>query len=157
MNFKKFVYSEGKIDARTKATVALAVASATRCGVWIDLLSERCRQLELPQQHTADTLAVAATCAMYNAFFKFRDISGSDLFFGMGVGLRAHTFTNTSLDERTVELVNIAISDLNGCKPCTSGHVESARKLGVSDDAILETVQCAATMAAGCQFLNAAQ
>jgi alkyl hydroperoxide reductase subunit D len=93
---------------------------------------------------------------MYNAFFKFRDLAGSDVFGGMSVGLRAHTFANTSLDPKMVELVNIAISDLNGCKPCTSGHVDSARKLGLSDDAILECVQCAATMASGCGFLNAA-
>ena len=34
--------------------------------------------------------------------------------------------------------------------------IEKVRQLGVSDDAILESVQCAATIAAGCAFLNAA-
>jgi lipoyl-dependent peroxiredoxin subunit D len=94
---------------------------------------------------------------MYNIFFKFRDMSGSELFGGMGVGLRAHTFTSTSLDERLTELINVAISDINGCKPCTAGHVEKCRQLGVSDEALLETIQCAATVAAGATFLNAAK
>ena len=156
MNFKKFVWNEGALDLRTKATLALAVSSATRCKPWTVFFIGRCRQLELGEQYVADTVAVAATCAMYNVFFKFRDISGSDLFNGMSVGLRAHTFANTSLDERMVELINIAVSDINGCKPCTAGHVEKARQLKVSDDAILETVQCAATVAAGTAFLNAA-
>jgi lipoyl-dependent peroxiredoxin subunit D len=74
----------------------------------------------------------------------------------MSVGLRAHTFAGTSLDEKTVELINIAISDLAACRPCTSGHVTKARQLGLSDEAILEAIQCAATVLAGVQFLKAA-
>jgi alkyl hydroperoxide reductase subunit D len=93
---------------------------------------------------------------MYNTFFKFRDIAGTDIFNGMSVGLRAHTFSGTSLDQPTVELINIVISDLNACKPCTSGHVAKARELGINEEAILESIQCAATMLAGIQFLKAA-
>jgi alkyl hydroperoxide reductase subunit D len=156
MNFKKFVWSEGALDRQTKATIALAVSAVSRCETWIDYFHERCRQLGLTEQYVADTLAVAATCVQYNIFFKFRDISGSDIFNGMSVGLRAHTFANTSLDERTVELINIAISDINGCKPCTAGHVSRVRELGVTDEAILEVIQCTATMSAGCLYLNAA-
>jgi alkyl hydroperoxide reductase subunit D len=157
MNSKKFVWAEGHLDVKTKGTIALAVSSMLRCGAWADYFVTRLNTLGLSEQYIADTLAVAATCQMYNVFFKFRDLAGSDVFGGMSVGLRAHAFANTSLEAKMVELVNIAISDLNGCKPCTSGHVESARSLGLSDDAILECVQCAATMAAGCGFLNAAE
>lgn len=156
MNFRKFVWSDGKLDSKTKALVGLVVASQQRCEPWASLLTDRCRQLGISDETMTDALAIGATCVMYNVFFKFRDLAGSDLFSGMSVGLRAHTFGNTSLDEKTVELINIAVSDLNGCKPCTSGHVEKVRQLGVTDEAILETIQCAATMAAGISFLNAA-
>lgn len=157
MNFKKFVWTDGKITVKTKTTIALAVCAVTKCRPWTEFFVARCRQLELSEQYAIDTIAVSASCEMYNAFFKFRDISGSDLFSGMAVGLRAHTFSNTSLDELTVELINVAISDINGCKPCTSGHVEKAKQLGASNEAILETIQCAATMLAGVSFLNAVQ
>lgn len=156
MNSKKFVWTDGQLDLKTRGTIALAVSSVLRCGAWADYFATYLEKLGLDRQYVADTLAVAATCQMYNVFFKFRDLAESDVFGGMSVGLRAHTFANTSLDAKLVELVNIAISDLGGCKPCTSGHVESARSLGLSDDAILECIQCAATMAAGCGFLNAA-
>jgi lipoyl-dependent peroxiredoxin subunit D len=156
MNFKKFVWTEGHLDVKTKATIALAVSSTLGCPAWADRFADRLATLGLDPQYIADTVAVASTCRMYNVFFKFRDLAGGEIFSGMSVGLRAHTFAGTSLDAKMVELVNIAISDLNGCKPCTSGHVESAGKLGLSDDAILECVQCAATIAAGCEFLNAA-
>ncbi len=156
MNFKKFIVSEGALDVPTKAMISLAVASVLRCPSWADWHAARFPSLGLTEQTAADVVGVASTCVMYNAFFKFRDISGSAVFEGMSVGLRAHTFAGTSLSDKVVELINIAISDLNGCKPCTSGHVEKARQLGLSDDAILESVQCAATVAAGCTFLNAA-
>jgi lipoyl-dependent peroxiredoxin subunit D len=154
MNFKKFVWTDGSLDARSKSTISLAVSLALRSEVWADFFSKRCLSFGFPEQHLADVAAVVASCQMYNVFFKFRDIAGSDLFSGMAVGLRAHTFANTSLDAKLVEFINIAISDLNGCKPCTTGHVDKIRKLGVSDEMILEAVQCAATMTAGCSFLN---
>jgi lipoyl-dependent peroxiredoxin subunit D len=156
MNFKKFVWSDGHIDLPAKAAVALAVAAHAKCDAWTDFYAERVKALGGDDQRVADILAVASTNYMYNTFFKFRDLSGSSLFDGMGVGLRAHTFSNTSLDEKTVELINIAISDINACRPCTGGHVESAGHLGLSHEALLETIQCAATVYAGCQFTIAA-
>lgn len=154
MNFKKFCYADGKLDARTKALICAAVAGHGGCGAWTAFFADRARALGADDQTLADVAGVASACAMYNAFFKFRDISGSELFSGMAVGLRAHTFHGTTLDERTVELINIAISDLNGCKPCTTGHVTKARDLGLSDEAILEAIQCAATLHAGVEFLQ---
>lgn len=156
MNFKKFVYTDGPLDARTKAALALAVAAHAKNHVWINYLSARCQQLGFTAQQVNEILAVSATNSMYNTFFKFRDMSGSSLFEGMGVGLRAHTFTGTSLDHTLVELINIAISDINACKPCTSGHVEKGKQLGLSSEQMLECIQCAATIYSGCIFLSAA-
>lgn len=157
MNFKKFVWTDGQLTAQTKATLALAVCAVKKCQPWSEIMAARGTHLGLNEQYLTDTIAVAATCEMYNVFFKFRDISGSDIYNGMAVGLRAHTFANTSLDDKTVELINVVISDINGCKPCTAGHVEKARQLGVSHEALQEAIQCAATMLAGVSFLNAVQ
>jgi alkyl hydroperoxide reductase subunit D len=154
MNFKKYCHSSGALDLKTKTLIALAVSGHFGCESWAEYFLQRARQLGWEEQSLADAAGVASACAMYNAFFKFRDLSGSELFSGMPVGLRAHTFAGTTLDERTVELINVAISDLNGCKPCTEGHVSKGRELGLSDEQLLEAVQCAATMCAGIQFLK---
>jgi alkyl hydroperoxide reductase subunit D len=154
MNFKKFVVGEGKLDLKSKAIIGLAVAGHFGCESWADYFADRVKSQGGDDQTVADTAAVASACVKYNVFFKFRDLSGSDLFSGMAVGLRAHTFAGTTLDDATVELINVAISDINGCKPCTEGHVTKARQLGVSDEALLETIQVAATVAAGVQFLK---
>ncbi len=156
MNFKKFCFSEGKIDLKLKAIIGLAVASNGGSSQWIEYFAERLKSLEGTDQTVADVVGVTAACATYNVFFKFRDLSGSELFSGMAVGLRAHTFSATTLDDKTVELINVAVSDVNGCKPCTEGHVTKARAMGISDEALLETIQCAATVYGGVQFVKAA-
>ena len=156
MNFKKFVYSDGAINSQTRAAIGLAVAAHAKSGPWLEYFDQRCRELGFTEAQVAEILAIAATNYMYNTFFKFRDLSGSDLFDGMGVGLRAHTFSGTSLDDSLIELINIAVSDINACQPCTSGHVDKAKKIGLSKEQILESIQCAATVYAGAQFLHSA-
>lgn len=154
MNFRKFVLSAGKLDARRKLLIAVATAGLSGSQKWIAFLETFADSRSITRQEMAEALAVGATNSMYNVLFKFRDISGSDVFDGMSVGLRAHTFQGTSLDEETVELINLALSDINACKPCTSAHVAKVRQLGVTDEAIYEAIQCAATMVCGTQFLR---
>lgn len=155
MNFKKFVFTDGPLDVKTKAAIALTVAAHGKSAPWRDYFFTRCQQLGFTEEQVAEILAVAATNSMYNTFFKFRDLSGSTLFDGMGVGLRAGTFAGTSLDAKTAETIAIVVSNLNACKPCTSAHVNKGRELGLSNEQVLEAIQCAATMLAGVQFLNA--
>lgn len=154
MNFRKFVLGGGKLDEKRKLLIAAAVAGQAGSAKWLEYLGSFAAARNVTSQELTDALAVGATNSMYNVLFKFRDISGTDVFDGMGVGLRAHTFQGTSLDETTVELINLALSDINGCKPCTSAHVAKARHVGVADEAIYEAIQCAATMIAGTQFLK---
>ncbi|MFM8474641.1 MAG: carboxymuconolactone decarboxylase family protein [Planctomycetaceae bacterium] len=154
MNFRKFVLGAGKLDEKRKLLIAVAVAGQAGSSRWLDYLSTFCEARGVSREELADVLAVGATNSMYNVLFKFRDISGTDVFGGMSIGLRAHTFQGTSLDEVTVELVNLTLSDLNACKPCTAAHVMKARQLGVADEAIYEAIQCGATMVAGTQFLR---
>jgi len=154
MNFRKFVLSEGKLGQKTRLLIAAAVAGQAGSQTWLSFLKDLAEDRSATSQELTEALAVGATNSMYNVLFKFRDISGSDIFEGMPVGLRAHTFQGTSLDEQTVELINLSLSDINACKPCTSAHVVKARQLGVSDEAIYEAIQCAATMISGTQFLR---
>lgn len=156
MNLKKFVLSAGALDAKTKILIALAVSLKEGASAWVDFYSDLPAARELDETAVPELAALVATNATYNTFFKFRSLSGSDLFEGMPVGLRAHAFREVAFDEKTVELVNIAISNLNVCQPCVSGHVKKVRGLDVSDEAILEAIQCAAAVYAGVQFSRSA-
>ena len=154
MNFRKFVLTEGKLSEKRKLLIAFAVAGQAGSARWMNYLQTFATAKGITKEEIQEALAIGATNSMYNVLFKFRDISGTDVFNGMSVGLRAHTFQSTSLDDHTVELINLSLSDINGCKPCTAAHVEKARQQGVADEAIYEGIQCAATMIAGTQFLR---
>ncbi len=154
MNFRKFVLTAGKLDEKRKLLIACTVAGQAGSMKWQEYLQTFAAARNVSAAEITEALAVGATNSMYNVLFKFRDIAGTDVFDGMSVGLRAHTFHGTSLDDMTVELINLALSDINGCKPCTAAHVEKARQTGLSDEAIYEAIQCAATMIAGTQFLR---
>lgn len=156
MNAKKFVFGDGQLDATARAQIALAVAAHAKCGPWVQFMRSVLDRLSVPEQTVVDTIAVASTNYMYNSFFKFRKLSGTDRFDGLPVALRAHTFMNSSLDEKMVELVDIAISDLNACEPCVQGHVLKAKKLGLSDEQVLEAVQVASIVYAASMYLNSA-
>lgn len=156
MNSKKFIFSEGKLDLKTKSIIAFAVAAYAKSSPFKDFFGEYAKKQGLNDQALTDICALVGANSLYNTFFKFRDLSGSDIFSGMPVGLRAHVFHGTVFDDKTVELVNTVISNINACKPCTSGHVTKCKNLGVSDEAILEAIQCAATAYSMTQFYSAA-
>ncbi|MFH5805344.1 carboxymuconolactone decarboxylase family protein [Alienimonas sp. DA493] len=157
MNFKKFVWKEGKLDRRTKLLVALSVALKEASGPWTEFYTGLLKEEGVTEEEITDVAALVATNATYNTFFKFRKLSGTDLFDGLPVGLRAHAFQATSFDEKTVELINTAISDLNACEPCVAGHVKKARALGLEPEAILEAIQVTAVVYSGVQFTKSAQ
>lgn len=154
MNFKKFVLGDGELSHKERMGVALAASLNAGDAEWTRMLRELAGDA-ISDDEYAELAAVVAACSMYNLFFKFRALSGSDLFSGMSVGLRAHTFHGVSLGEPLVELVNTAISNLNGCQPCTAGHVTKAQQLGISNESILAAIQCAAVIQSAVKFHQA--
>ncbi|MGV2339813.1 MAG UNVERIFIED_CONTAM: carboxymuconolactone decarboxylase family protein [Planctomycetaceae bacterium] len=89
MNFRKFVLGPGKLDEKRKLLIAVAVAGQAGSGRWQEYLETFAVSRGITPQELIDVLAVGATNSMYNVLFKFRDISGSDVFGGMSIGLRA--------------------------------------------------------------------
>ena len=156
MNFKRFVLTAGKLDLTSKLLVAYCASVVLGAKEWRDLLAAKLKANGADGATIAAAAAVASSCSMYNVLFKFREMAGVDAFRAMPVGLRAFSFVSSDLDEKTVETINVAISDLNGCKSCTSGHVAKAISVGVPEEALFEAVQAAATIAGGAAFLRAA-
>lgn len=150
MNYRKFVVDgTGKLDDDQRKAIALATVSAMACTHCVRQHAKEAQdKLGWSQEKVAEVLAVTATCAMYNVYYKFKDLAGDPQFEGMSVGLRAHTFQKTSLDDSLVELINVVVSNINGCPMCTSGHVKKAMQLGMSADQIDEAVRISGVLAA---------
>ncbi|MCC6579158.1 MAG: carboxymuconolactone decarboxylase family protein [Phycisphaeraceae bacterium] len=150
MNYRKFVVDgAGKLDAKQRAAIVLATSSAMNC---VHCVRHHAKALvadgKLSEQQVQEVLAVTATCAMYNSYYKFKDLSGDERFRDLTPGLRAHAFIKTSLEQSLVELINIVVSNINGCLMCTSGHVKKLLELGITAEQIDEAIKVSATMAA---------
>lgn len=149
MNYRKFVHDgAGQLDPKTREAIALAASSANNCVHCVRYHAKEAKAKGWTDQEVAEILAVVATCAMYNVYFKFRELANDEAFKAMSIGLRAHTFNKTSLTEQLVELINVVVSTINGCPPCTAGHVQKALGLGLSHEAIDEAVKIGATQTA---------
>jgi alkyl hydroperoxide reductase subunit D len=149
MNYRKFINDgSGTLDVKQREAIVLATSSANNCVHCVRHHARHALTVGWTEAQVAEILAVTATCAMYNNYFKFKDLSGDEAFKGMSVGLRAHTFVKTSLEQPLVELINIVVSNINGCPMCTSGHVAKALELGLTHDAIDEAIKISAAMTA---------
>lgn len=149
MNYRKFVKDgAGKLDARQRQALVLATSSAMNCVHCVRMHAKEAAAAGWTETQIAEVLGVTATCAMYNTYYKFRDLADDPAFEGRSPGLRAHTFQRTSLGEELVELINVVVSNINGCKMCTSGHVRKCLELGLTHDHIDEALKVSATMAA---------
>jgi alkyl hydroperoxide reductase subunit D len=156
MNFKRFVWNDGYNNAVVKTLIGLAVSFATGCKPWSEFFIARLDRYSVLPRAVEDVRALVAVNAMYNQFYKLPDLSGNAHFGGMPVGLRGHTIASTMFDEITLELIGVAMGTMNGCKTCTAGHARSAASAGLrnAEAATLEAIQCAATVLAGCTYLN---
>ncbi len=148
MNARKFIYDgAGKLTAKNRFAVVLATSSAMNCAHCVRSHAKKIVANEhLTEQEMVEVLAVTATCAMYNTYYKFKDLAGDSHFEGMTPGLRAHAFQKTSLDDTTVELINIVVSNINGCLKCTGGHVKKALALGLTHEDIDEAIKVSAAV-----------
>ena len=63
-------------------------------------------------------------------------------------------FAEGALDEPTKQLIAIAVSHVTQCPWCIDGHVKAARRLGVTDQQVMEAIWVAAEMRAGAAYAH---
>lgn len=63
-------------------------------------------------------------------------------------------FSAGALDEKTKQLIAVAVAHVTQCPYCISGHTRLARRKGASDSEIMEAIWVAAEMRAGGAFAH---
>ncbi len=58
-------------------------------------------------------------------------------------------FTEGALDEKTKQLIAVAVAHTTQCPYCINGHTKLAHRKGASDEEIMEAIWVAAEMRAG--------
>ena len=148
MNHKSVLSADDKTLSRAaREALALATSSAMGCSSCVKAHAQECEEAGWSSQQVAEILSVTATCAMYNVYYKFRDLSGDESFKGFSGKLRAHTFQKTSLEPWLVELINVVVSNIMGCPMCTAGHTKKALELELTREQVDEAIKVSAVMA----------
>lgn len=63
-------------------------------------------------------------------------------------------FGEGALDQRTKQLIAVAVAHVTQCPWCIKGHVKAARRAGASDAQVMEAIWVAAEMRAGAAFAH---
>lgn len=63
-------------------------------------------------------------------------------------------FAEGALDERTKQLIAVAVAHVTQCPWCIEGHVKAAERQGASAEQIMEAIWVAAEMRAGAAYAH---
>ncbi|MHB1064149.1 MAG: carboxymuconolactone decarboxylase family protein [Georgenia sp.] len=64
-------------------------------------------------------------------------------------------FTAGALDEKTKQLIAVAVAHVTQCPYCINGHSKLARRKGASEEEVMEAIWVAAEMRAGGAYAHA--
>ena len=64
-------------------------------------------------------------------------------------------FAEGALDERTKQLIAVAVAHTTQCPYCIKGHTALARRKGATDEQVMEAIWVAAEMRAGGAYAHA--
>lgn len=65
-------------------------------------------------------------------------------------------FAEGALDEKTKQLIAVAVAHVTQCPYCIKGHTKLARRKGAAPEEIMEAIWVAAEMRAGAAYAHAA-
>jgi AhpD family alkylhydroperoxidase len=63
--------------------------------------------------------------------------------------LQKAVFAEGALDQRTKQLIAVAVAHVTQCPWCIRAHAKAARRAGAGEDAVMEAIWIAAEMRAG--------
>jgi alkyl hydroperoxide reductase subunit D len=146
--------SEGALTHPQREALALATSAANNCKSCVRSHAHACQEAGWSEGQVAEILAVTATAAMYNVFYKFQHGVSDDGLAKTKPMLRAHTWHKTSLDATLTELIAILVSVINSCDYCIDAHTHKALNAGVTREQIQEAMRLSATMTAFNQYFR---
>lgn len=70
--------------------------------------------------------------------------------------LNKEVFKAGALDEKTKELIAVAVAHVTQCPYCIKGHTRGAKRKGATNEELMEAIWVAAEMRAGAAYAHAA-
>jgi alkyl hydroperoxide reductase subunit D len=95
-----------------------------------------------------DAKAAAALMAMNNVYYRFRHMSGKEVYNTKPPRLRMTRIAQPKTSKVDFELFCLAISAINACEQCIRAHERTVTEHGLTEEHVHDAVRIAATMQA---------
>ncbi|WP_025684203.1 carboxymuconolactone decarboxylase family protein [Paenibacillus maysiensis] len=171
--FDKLALAEGKLTAKYKELIAIAIAHTTGCPYCIEVHVTQAKKLGASKEEMAEAIMVAtalkAGSAMAHGVNALNAYDGSDddeLYRASYIN-RLREFTQLSdsfksfasfdqqalkagmLSTKEKELMAVAVAHTTGCPYCIDIHTKAAKKAGATKEELAESIMVATALKAG--------
>ncbi|HUF18676.1 MAG TPA: carboxymuconolactone decarboxylase family protein [Thermoanaerobaculia bacterium] len=133
--------------------VAIASAVAARNPELRDALCADARA-EIDESIVDDACAAAALMAMNNVYYRFRHMSGKQIYSEMPARLRMNRIAKPLGSKVDFELFCLAVSAINGCEMCIRSHEKVVVDGGITEEQVHHAVRIAAAVNAAAVALE---
>lgn len=155
LNFDQVLTEEGAPDLKLPQILGIALASAyaTKNNDLVDALIK-----DYPDQLTVEMVQAAKSAAtimaMNNVYYRFTHLASDQEIRLLPAKLRMNVLANPGIDKMDFELMNLAVSAINGCGACMDAHVNQLIKAGVSRLGVQSCIRIASVVNAVTQAMS---
>ncbi|KOS00872.1 carboxymuconolactone decarboxylase family protein, partial [Paenibacillus polymyxa] len=171
--FEKLALAEGKLTAKYKELIAIAIAHTTGCPYCIEVHVKQAKKHGVSKEEMAEAIMVAtalkAGSAMAHGVNALNAYDGNDddeLYRASYIN-RLREFTQLSdsfksfasfdqqalkasiLSTKEKELIAVAVAHTTGCPYCIDIHTKAAKKAGANKEELAESIMVATALKAG--------
>ncbi|WP_149847182.1 carboxymuconolactone decarboxylase family protein [Paenibacillus sp. 37] len=171
--FEKLALAEGKLTAKFKEIIAIAIAHTTGCPYCIEAHVKQAKKNGVSKEEMAESIMVAtalkAGSAMAHGVNALNAYDGNDddeLYRASYIN-RLREFTQLSdsfkafgsfdqqalkagtLSTKEKELIAVAVAHTTGCPYCIDIHTKAAKKAGATKEELAESIMVATALKAG--------
>jgi alkyl hydroperoxide reductase subunit D len=133
--------------------VALAAAAASRNAAFTREL-QTLAAAHLDAAHINAAHAAAAIMGMNNVYYRFLHLVEDAEYAKLPARLRMNVLANPGIAKADFELLELAVSAINGCGSCVASHERQLRQHGFEREAVQSAVRIAATVHAVARVLE---
>jgi alkyl hydroperoxide reductase subunit D len=140
-------WADGKLAEKTKLIVAVAVAAAIGNARAVEFFGDIALAKGRTRSEVLDAVSAAGVCSIFNGYYRFRDQIPAEerpVFEAFRAPFNANSLLKSGLSPFEIEAICVAVSSVNSCDACVSGHLNKARDLGMTNEQADELIRASA-------------
>lgn len=165
--FLDSVYETGELDRKSKELIAAAASTVSRCRHCTKGHIRKAQELGASKEEISEAFMITALISsgteLHWMLDDYEDLLGNgqaDRWFAENTESMGQEWNNfhdalqedSTLDNKTKELVAVAVAGTRRCRHCTKAHIKGAQQAGASKAEVSEAIMASALIASGTQL-----